>query len=301
MSATGVLETAKAACQRLAEEAFPEERKVFSDIWDAMFPLFEKWRGMKPRARRFVGEDLSAVAGLGMGEGWNWGFPIALSTVVATMLELWEVEPPFEESNVVATAKRYAIRFGASPKLRDLLVERIPGFCQEVLEEMGTDEGIGFGKERRQKIEAAMPERHPAARYIVLTHESRGEPKPLTRKQVSGFKKKKGPRDFFLWIDESEGKVFVKEKPLRLGPRLRKVLRCLVEIRGELVKHSDLVDAAGWKGLYSVEHERTSGRWANKLRTVGKGQLKNLIRTEPGGFVYDGPESFCIIKHRSES
>lgn len=317
MNSSDLLNRAKSFCSRLVEQIFPEESSYFEDVWSVLLPLFEKWRRTKVVVRRYTAEDLLETAGLGFADARDWSMPIGLMTAVATMLEVWsQRRGDITESIVRGTLRKYAERFGAPRRLQELLEETALPFC------MGFCEGMKWGNaheregaERRRQIELAMPEKDAVGDYVLLANEV--PERSLTLQQLVEFKQQHIPKDFFIWIDESEGAVFVDNESLRLEkhPRLRRVLRYLVELRGQCITHKQLVKMCGKPGWpYYTLPDKLSRGWVIELWKAGtkkqkqkskkkgkgkaklKGRLWGLINSKPGGFAYEGPASFCIIK-----
>jgi hypothetical protein len=307
MDSNDFLDRAKHVCGRLVEKIFPEESTDFEEIWDALLPIFEKWQRMKPGRRRFAGVDLSLMTGLGFGDARDWGIPIVLLTTLVTMLEICEASGYCTESDVRTSVRKCARSFGAPENLRELLEDKVPPFCLQVYRDMEREKHGEQGMERKRKIEEAMPERRPEGDYILLTH--RKPERPLTLQQLVNFKKQHTPKDFFIWIDESQGEVFVNNKSLGLEnhPRLRRVLRCLVELQGQCITHKQLVKMCGKpRKDYVTPLDKLSRSWVIELKKAGtgkrkeKGKLAELIKSRPGGFAYESSASFCIIKPTKE-
>lgn len=281
----------KVACSHLVADLFPQDRGIFDDAWFVLLPTFEKWGKEKPPYR---GVDLSCVTGLGFDEAVDWGLPIALMTTVATMLEIWDIGS-FTKSGVSMTARKYAKAFGAPRELRNILEERVPSFCMELYEDIDAKLNKEDLVEWKRELKAAMPGRGRWEVYAIMTHKQKAQ--PATLEQVIAFKRGHKPKDYFLWIDESETEVLVDGEPLPLGPLVRKVLRYLVGLRGHRITYRELVQACKTKvSQYKTADYKTAGRWIEHLRKAGKGKLRDMIKTKNGGFAYEGPESFCIIE-----
>jgi hypothetical protein len=291
MELANFLNQAKVVCCRFVEEAFPQEQDVFDEVWKILVPLFEKWAGLKPSLRRFSGADVSLGASLGFNKGPDWAMPIGMTVITATMLELWDSPTPVAERDARTTVRKYADSFGAPDSLQKLLEEKVPGFCLELCNRLSMESFKGDSKGKTRDIEAPEVKR-PMEDYLILTHKQAA--KRVTLQELVSFKKQHSPKEFFIWIDESQGEVFVNNKPLPLGAQSRRVLRHLVEFGGQRITHYQLVESCGRvKGYDDVE--KTSRRWMINLWQAGKGRLRNWIKTKGGGFVYEGPKSFCII------
>ena len=291
MELANFLNQAKVVCCRFVEEAFPQEQDVFDEVWKILVPLFEKWVGFKPSLRRFSGADVSLVAGLGFHKGPDWAMPIGMTVITATMLELWDSRTPVAEPDARTTVRKYAGRFGAPEGLQRLLEEKVPGFCLELCEGMSRESFKQDSKGKVRDIEAPVGGR-PVEDYMILTHQQAA--KRVTLQELVNFKNQHSPKEFSIWIDESQGEVFVNKKSLPLGAQSRRVLRHLVEFGGQRITHYQLVESCGRVEGYD-DVEKTSRRWMIDLWEAGKGQLRNWIKTKNGGFTYEGPMSFCII------
>ena len=288
------LAIAKRASSRVVKELFPKECDVFEDMWQVMVPTFQKWLRLRASARRFKVGALPAVGGLTFDKALNWAMAIGMSVTTATLLELLESEKLPPEQAVRATARKYASEFGATETLQEALEQTVSRFSLELYARLRT-KSLGKDYEQtREAIGAALRESSPPMTYVVMTNNQ--PPRALDLRGLVDFKKQNTPADFFMWIDESQGEVFLEGKPLDLGPRLTPVLRYLVEFRKQCVKHGQLVRACGRKVDYETDDAKTSRRWVISLREAGEGGLQDLIRTKPGGYAYEGPASFCIIK-----
>ena len=230
--------------------------------------------------------------------------PIALMTAIATTLEVWGFGSSFSEPEVRATVGKFAENFGAPAELQDFLQSKITPFCLELcqaIERMSNSQALitmpAF-------LAAAIPERPHLGDYLLGTHEQAFT--PISLADLRHFKREHGPAEYFIWIDESHGKkgVFVNNETIRLGHRLRAVLRYLVEFRGQCITHLQLFRNCRRKGDTKTRHwedmAKTSRRWVEGLRKAGGGQLRSLIKTYEGGFAYEGPSTFCIIKPFAE-
>jgi len=298
------LDKAKDTCNQIVKKAFPEHHIHFEDVWVYFLPVFREWIQKRSEPYRFRMGDLLGTSGLAFADARDWSMPISLLTAVATMLDIRETRKPITDFTVRGTVRKYAKRFGAPEKLEELLVEIASPFCKGFYEGMKWDEKCEEEvEEMTRRVEATVPSRNERVDYVVVTHNEPEE--PLTLHQLKDYKREHTPKDFFLWIDESEGSVFVRNKPVELEkrPRLRRVLRCLVELRGQCVNHDQLVRICSPPGtLYETPPEKLSRSWIVELRKAGakkpngKGPLSSLILTKRGGFVYEGPDSFCIIK-----
>jgi hypothetical protein len=290
------LDDVKVVCRRLVTELFPEDVTIFDDVWYALLPLLEKWQKSRPRARRFSTGDLSVTSALGFGEARDWALPITVMTVVATMLKMWESTKRLEEKEVRSTVVKFADNFGAPAKLQELLAEKVLPFCLGVYEDLKWDADAGELAKKRDELEQAMSERGGRDDYAVLTHRDE-KAKFMTLEEVRDFKKKNKPKDYHVWVDELQLEVFIKNKPLPIKPRLRKVLSCLVELKGQRVTHFQLVETCGETKSYAYDDRpRISRLWVEALRKAGGGILKHALVTKEGGHSYEGPKSFCIIK-----
>lgn len=136
MNKPELLELSRCVCVRLVEEIYPKEREIFDDVWEVLLPLFEKWQGMRSSERRFVGEELSLLTGLGFSDALDWAMPIVNTVVSATMLEVWESGGRFSDPAIRTMVRKYAGRFGAPVKLQELLEDKVPTFCLELYQEM---------------------------------------------------------------------------------------------------------------------------------------------------------------------
>jgi len=291
---SGLLDIARTASLRVVKELFPQESDLFEDMWSVLLPTFTKWLGLRVSARHFKVATIPAVDGLTFDKALNWAMAIGMSVTTATLLELLESEKLPPEQAVRATARKYASEFGATETLQEALEQTVSRFSLELYARLRTKSlGIDY-EQTREAIGAALTESSPPMTYVVLTNNQ--PPRALDLRGLVEFKKQNTPADFFMWIDESQGEVFLEGKPLDLGPRLTRVLRYLVELRKQCVRHSQLRSACGRKTDYETDDDKTSRRWVISLREAGEGGLQDLIKTKPGGFAYEGPASFCIIK-----
>ena len=297
MASGRFLDNAKVMCQQLVVELLPEEAAIFDDAWRVLLPLFEKWLKSKPRERRFLSVDFPVAGGLGFGDARDWGLPIAIMTAVAAMLEMLEAGEDYSKSGVRGSVAKYANVFGAPAKLNEILIDKVPPFCLEVYHELAKAGGNKEKEKRKRRIDEAMPVEKPSCEYAVLTHRDES-PVFMNHKQLKAFERKNKPRDYDVWVDETEGKVFVKGKLTPLGYRMRKVLRNLLKHKGKRVLHSQLVVAV--RGKRSDDDPKTSRRWIISLWKAGKGQLRKYIRTRERGFSFEESATFCVIKSRWE-
>jgi len=292
------LMAARVACTLFVEDALPDEADLLDEAWDVLLPVFNNWTAMNPSARRFPGKELSTSSGLGFHGVANWALPIGITVVVATVMELWEAGEAANPSAVRSSVKKYARSFGAPKGLQALLAEKVPPLCIELQETLAAKTDEADQAQRALALEESFPD-HQGKPYSLETHDQ--EAAPVSIEEVAAFKSEHGPEEFFVWVDESQGKTVVGGEELGLKSQMRRVLMYLVGYHGQRIAHDVLVNACGKRHRFDYDElEKTSRRWVSTLRKAGTGQLKDLLRTEQGGFVYEGPNSYCFIRARSE-
>jgi len=290
METDKLIEKAREHGRQLIGDIFPDDSGLYDDVWGLLVPVFGEWA----ENRDCVRQNVWAQAGLGFSDYLDLGMPVALMTVVATMLEL-RYAGEYTPNKVAVTVRNFARDFGSPESLQRLLVERVPKFCMEIIEEMEKEDQEGEFELHKLDYGKKTASYRAADEYTIITDREAMEHLDFSR--ILEFKKENGPGGYHVWIDESQGDVFVGGEPLKLGKMLRRVLRYLVELQGQRVSHNILVRNCGNPKIdYTGKHEITSRRWIIGLRKAGKGQLRKLIETIEGGFSYSGPGSFCIIK-----
>jgi hypothetical protein len=295
------LAAAKVVCRSVAERLYPEQKSVLEPAWMVLLPVFEQWLTCPLSARRLQMDEMYTTLGLGLQEpeAADPGLPMMISVVVATILEIWDTQRP-KEPQIRATVRNCTQRFGVPTKLAQVLVEHVTPFCLRLHENMPSlDEA-----ERQNQtalVEQAVQGRAAPQYDILVSGKLVGGPATLA--DVREFKQNHSPPQFALWIDESHGEAIIDGAKMNLGPRLIRVLRCLAEFRGQCVDHETLVArcAEGANFAYTDSREgreKTAHRWIAALRAGLPSSARCYIVAKPHGFLYDGPNSTCIIRRR---
>jgi len=272
-------------------DEYPDEAGIFDSAAEAFGDFLHR----HPLDKEGIPAELLSFlrTGLGFAEGARDAVtPIVLSTTAEVLRKFREEEPDARELG--ALVGKAAAKFGAWPDLTAKLVEHLPRLCAAVQETSPSPSQAGEqGSGTADTIEPG------AAEFALLTHE-RQEPLYLSLEGVADFKRKHSPKDFFVWIDESEGEAFVDGEAIPAGKPLRKVLALLVRMKGQRVRHGVFIKRCGNRESWLYEDEgKTARRWVSELKRAAEGKLDGVIETRQGGFAYVGSASFCIIEPHS--
>jgi hypothetical protein len=284
------IRVAKAVSRGLVSELFPSQAGRFDDIWLGLSPFLGNLTQLEVSGAQFDGKALSFTQGFGEQGGQFWAAAVAVMVVAGAVLEMVEAGGVPLEGNIRSSVRKYAEMLGAPGDLRQLLEQKGPSFCLDVISQAAV---TARAVPATGDLEA---DGVPGCDYLVLTHDR--EEQPMTQRQLVAFKKKTDPKRYFVWIDDTQPKVLIDRCEVMLPPMPRRVLAFLVALRGQTAPHKDIVQNCGTRATYETGVGRTSRLWVQELRgklQSAKPGLKDIVVTGEGGFSYGGKDSFCLI------